>query len=155
DQVGGEPDHQLPLQERLADEAEVEVLQVAQPAVDHLRGAAGGADGVVAALQQRHRVAARGGVEGDAGAGEAAPDHDHLEPLPGDRLDCRLAGEHYTTTMFACAPLTTESNMHVRCAWLTAGTPWSARAAAARGPPAPGAAGPGGGGRRSAPRRAG
>ena len=62
--------------------------------MDHLRGAAGGAFGVVAALQQRHRVAARGGVEGDAGAGDAAADHDDLEVLAGDRLDRCGAGEH-------------------------------------------------------------
>ena len=94
DQVRGELDHQLALEQRLADEAEVEVLQVAQAAVDHLRGAARGADRVVAALEQRHRVAARGGVEGDAGAGDAAADHDDLEALAGDRLDRGGAGQH-------------------------------------------------------------
>ena len=66
DEVRRELDHQLALEQRLADQAEVEVLQVAQPAVDHLRGAARGADRVVVALDQRDRVAARGGVEGDA-----------------------------------------------------------------------------------------
>ena len=49
--------------------------------MDHLRGAARGADRVVAALEQGHRVAARGGVEGDAGAGDAAADDDDLEAL--------------------------------------------------------------------------
>ena len=55
--------------------------------MDHLRGAARGADGVVAALDQRHRVAARGRVERHAGAGDPAADHDDLEAPPGDRLD--------------------------------------------------------------------
>ncbi len=87
-------DHQLALEQRLADEAEVEVLQVAEAAMDHLRGAAGGADRVVAALQQRDRVAARGGVEGDPGAGDAAADDDHLEVLAGDLLDGAGAGQH-------------------------------------------------------------
>ncbi len=41
DQVRRQLDHQLALEQRLADQAEVEVLQVAQAAVDHLRGAAG------------------------------------------------------------------------------------------------------------------
>ena len=94
DEVRGQLHHQLALEQRLADQAEVEVLQVAQAAVDHLRGAAGGADGVVAALEQRHRVAARGGVEGDAGAGDPAADDDDLEALPGDRLDRRRPGQH-------------------------------------------------------------
>ncbi len=94
DQVRRQLDHQLALQQRLADQAEVEVLQVAEAAVDHLRGAAGGAGGVVAALQQRHRVAARGGVEGDAGAGHPAADHQHLEAPAGDLLQCGGAGQH-------------------------------------------------------------
>jgi hypothetical protein len=38
DQVRREPDHDLALDQRLADEAEVEVLQVAQAAVDELGG---------------------------------------------------------------------------------------------------------------------
>jgi hypothetical protein len=87
-------DHQLALQQRLADEAEVEVLQVAETAVDHLRGAAGGADGVVAALEQGDRVAARSGVEGDAGAGDAAADDDDLEVPSGDLLDGAGAAQH-------------------------------------------------------------
>jgi hypothetical protein len=54
DQVRRQLHHQLPLEQRLADEAEVEVLQIAETAVDHLRGAARGADRVVAALEQGH-----------------------------------------------------------------------------------------------------
>jgi hypothetical protein len=92
--VGRELDHQLALEQRLADEAEVEVLQVSQPAVDHLRGAARGAERVVLALEQRHRITARGRVEGDPGAGDAAADHHDLEPLAGDRIDCVGAREH-------------------------------------------------------------
>ena len=88
--------------------------------------------GVVAALQQGDRVAARGGVEGDAGAGDAAADHDDLEALAGDRLDCCGAGEH-------------QSRKSGR----------SARPGGARAAPSPGAGGRGAGGRRSARRRAG
>jgi hypothetical protein len=94
DEVGRELDHQLTLQQRLANQPEIEVLQVAEAAVDHLRGAAGGAHGVVAALQQGDRVATRGGVEGDPGAGDAAADDDDLEAPAGDRLDRCGAGEH-------------------------------------------------------------
>ena len=63
DEVGRELDQQLALEQRLADQAEVEVLQVAEAAVDHLRGAARGALAEVVALEQRDRVAARGRVE--------------------------------------------------------------------------------------------
>ena len=66
-------DQELSLEQGLADETEVEVLQVAQPAVDHLRGAARGPLGEVVALDQRHGVAARSGVERHAGAGDPPP----------------------------------------------------------------------------------
>ncbi len=103
DEVRRQLDHQLALEQRLADQAEVEVLQVAQAAVDHLRGAARGAFGVVAALQQRHRVPARGRVERDPGAGDAAADDDDLEVLAGDRLDCGRAGEHQSRKTVDCS----------------------------------------------------
>jgi hypothetical protein len=93
-EMRGQLDHQLALQQRLADQAEVKILQIAEAAVDHLRGAAGGADRIVAALQQRHRVATRGGVEGNAGAGDTAADHQHLKALAGDLLDGVGAGQH-------------------------------------------------------------
>ena len=70
-QVRREVDQDRPLEQRLAHQAEVEVLQVAQPAVHELGRAAGGADRVVLALDQRDAVAARGRVERDARAGDA------------------------------------------------------------------------------------
>ncbi len=79
DQVRGQVDHQLALHQRLAHQAEVEVLQVAQAAVHQLRGPAGGARRVVALLDQRDAVAARGRVQGHAGAGDAAADDHHVE----------------------------------------------------------------------------
>ncbi len=78
-QMRGERHHQLALQQRLAHEPEVEVLQIAQAAVDELARAAGGPRGVVGALEQRDAVAARGRVEGHAGAGDAAADDDDVE----------------------------------------------------------------------------
>ena len=45
------------------DQAELELLQVAQAAVDQLAGPAGGAGGEVAGLDQGHRQAPGGGVE--------------------------------------------------------------------------------------------
>ena len=47
DQVRRQLDQQRALEQRLADQPEVEVLEVAQAAVDQLRGAAGGAGGEV------------------------------------------------------------------------------------------------------------
>ena len=94
DEVRRQVDEQLALQQRLAHQSQVEVLQVTEAAVDHLRGAARGADGVVVALQQGDRVAARGGVQGHPGAGDAAADHDDLEVGARDRLDRRGTGQH-------------------------------------------------------------
>ena len=125
DQVGRELDHQLALEQRLANQAEVEVLEVAEAAVDHLRGAARGADRVVAALEQRDRVAAGGGVERDPGAGDPAADHDDLEALarrsPRSRLGAR---DHRRAPSDA----------------ITVGTPSPGRPAAAAAALSPGAA---------------
>ena len=87
-------DHQLALQQRLAHQAEVEVLEVAQAAVDQLGGAARGAGGVVLALDQGHAVAARGRVERHAGAGDAAADHHEIEAVPLEGGECIVARDH-------------------------------------------------------------
>ncbi len=58
DQVRRGFDQVLPLPERLEDQPEVELLQVTEPAVDQLGGAAARADGEVALLHQRDAVAA-------------------------------------------------------------------------------------------------
>ena len=93
-QVRGERGVDLALEQRLADEPEVEVLQVAQTAVDELARARGGAGRVVGLLDQRHRVAARGGVERHARARDAAADHEHVERLGGEGGDGVRAREH-------------------------------------------------------------
>ena len=93
-EVRGERGVDLALEQRLAHEPEVEVLQVAQAAVDELARARRGAGGVVGLLDQRDRVAARGGVERDAGAGDAAADHQHVERLGGEGGDGVRAREH-------------------------------------------------------------
>ena len=94
DQVRRELDQELALEQRLADQPEVEVLQIAQAAVHHLRGAAGGALSEVVALQQRHRITTRCRVERNAGAGDAAPDDDHVEGVLLDRLERVVARDH-------------------------------------------------------------
>ena len=94
DEVRRQLDHELALEQRLAHEAEVEVLQVAQAAVDELARAAGGPRGVVGLLDERDRVAARGRVERDAGAGDPAADDDDVEALGAQGGEGVGAGDH-------------------------------------------------------------
>ena len=65
--------------ERFAHEPEVEVLQVAQPAVDSLDERLEVPAAKSALLDERHAVAARGRVERHARPGDAAADHDQVE----------------------------------------------------------------------------
>jgi hypothetical protein len=94
DQMGRELDEQRALEQRLAHQAEVEVLQVAQAAVDQLGGTARGAGGEVGALDQGHAVAARGGVERDAGPGDATADDGEVERVPLERCERVCARDH-------------------------------------------------------------
>ena len=79
-------EQQAALAQRLAHEVELHLLEVAQPAVDQLGGAARGPRGEVPGLHQRHRQAAGGGVQRRAGAGRAAADHEHVEGLGAQPL---------------------------------------------------------------------
>ena len=74
--------------QRLANQTELQLLEVAQTAVEHLRTATGGAGGEVACFDQRHPQAAGGGIQGGADTHHAAADHHDVElfgaqPLPG------------------------------------------------------------------------
>jgi hypothetical protein len=100
DEVRRQGDHQLTLEQGLADQAEVELLEVAQAAVDELAGAAGGARGVVGLLDQRDAVAAGGGIESDAGAGDPAADHDEVEGVAAQRRDGVLTRDHGSQTTY-------------------------------------------------------
>jgi hypothetical protein len=62
--------------------------------VDELGRAAGGADGVVLALDQRDAVAARRRVEGHPGAGDPAPDDDDVEAIGLESRQCLVARDH-------------------------------------------------------------
>ena len=90
--------------ERLAHQAEVEHLEVAQPAVDQLAAAAAGADGQVALLEQPGGEPAGHGVEGRAGADDPAADDEDVElPVGGRR---RQRGERLVASPGAeCAGL--------------------------------------------------
>ena len=68
-----------PLVERLVHEPDVTVLQVSQSTVDQLRTLRRRAAREVVALDQRHPQPAMRRVEGDAGAGDATADHEHVE----------------------------------------------------------------------------
>ena len=96
--VRRERDEDLPLEQRLADQPEVEVLEVAEPAVDELARPARRPAGVVAALKQGDAVAAGRGVEGDAGARDPAADDDDVELGVRARkcLERRGPGDHYS-----------------------------------------------------------
>ena len=96
DQVRRQPVQDAPLPQRLPDQAELAVLQVAQAAVDQPGGAPRGPRGEVVLLHQGHRETARRGVQGDARAGDPAPDHQHVEPVlghPGQVGGAGLRGE--------------------------------------------------------------
>ena len=74
----------------LAHQTELQLLQVSQATVEHLRTATGGSGGEVAGLDQGDAQAARGGVQCRARAHHAtADDHDiellTAEALPGFR----------------------------------------------------------------------
>jgi hypothetical protein len=92
--VRGERDVELALEQRLAYQPEVEVLQVPQAAVDELRRPRGRPDRVVGALHERDRVPARGRVERHAGARDAAADDQHVDPLCGERGDGFCSAVH-------------------------------------------------------------
>ena len=70
---------QFTFAQRLADQAELELLEVAQAAVEHLRRATRRPGRVVARLDQRHPQSAGGGVERRAGPDDSAADHDDVE----------------------------------------------------------------------------
>ena len=74
DDVRGHGEQHLPLAQRLAHQAEGEVLQVAQPAVDELGRGRGRAAGQVGLLRQQHGQSAPGGIAGDAAAVDAPAD---------------------------------------------------------------------------------
>ena len=111
DQVRRDPgEHELALLERLADEPEVELLEVAHPSVEELARARRGPRGEVPLLDERHLQAARRGVEGDPGAGDATPDDEDVEVLARDAapglgalLGVQRCGSRHGTKVVASA----------------------------------------------------
>ena len=79
------------LAQRLGDEREVELLQIAHAAVHELGAAARGALGEVVRLEQQGPIAAARGVDGNAEPRGAAADHDDVEGLPVEPVDHLVA----------------------------------------------------------------
>ena len=81
DEMGREVEQARPLGERLADQPEPELLQVAQAAVDEPRRARGGPDRDVVLFDQGRAHPARRRIEEGAGADDPAADDDHVPGL--------------------------------------------------------------------------
>ncbi len=83
DEMGSGAEQLGALDQGFAHELELEMFQIAQAAMDELRGVGGGGAGIVALLGQQHFQAATGGVAGDRGAMNAAADDDKVERFRG------------------------------------------------------------------------
>ena len=75
------------LRERLADQAEPELLQVAQPAMDELGRPAAGANGQVVTFHERGAQSTRCRVQQGTDTRDAATHDEHVEPVAAERLD--------------------------------------------------------------------
>ena len=85
-QVGCVLEEALAFGERLVDQPDLALLQVAQTTVNQLRGFRGGARGEVVTLDERGAKAAGRRVEHDPRTRDAATDDDHVEGLGAQRL---------------------------------------------------------------------
>ena len=82
DDVGRRPQQDLALDQRLADQPELVILEIAQAAMDQLAAARRGPLREVVLLAQEHLEAAPGGVAGDARAVDAATDDQEIVDAP-------------------------------------------------------------------------
>ena len=91
DQVRAEPiHHQVAFEQRLPDESEVELLEVAETTVEDLAGPRRRTAGEVVGLDQHHRQPAGHRVEGHAGTGDATADDHHVEVAGAERTQLLL-----------------------------------------------------------------
>ncbi len=87
DQMGRQRrQRQLPFMQRLAYQAEFQLFEVAQAAVEHFRRAARRTRGEVTSLDQRHLQPAGSGVQRATGAHHASADDHHIELLGAESL---------------------------------------------------------------------
>lgn len=87
------PGQRASLVVRLADEPHVAETEVAQPAVDELRGGTRGARAEVARVDERDREALTRRVCGRGGPDHAAADDEEVERRPRERVARRLPGQ--------------------------------------------------------------
>ena len=88
-EVGCECQQSTPLRERLADEPEPELFEIAQAAVDQAGRPRRGPRGDVVLLHQDGAHPARGGVEQGAGPDDPAADDDDIPRLASEGGDVR------------------------------------------------------------------
>ncbi len=86
DQVRCDVEQDLPFAQRLEDQAEVALFEVAQAAVNQAAGAGAGAPGDVLLIHHDRPEAAHGGISGDTGAGDSGADHEQVGGCPGQLL---------------------------------------------------------------------
>src|SRR5690606_17497515 len=92
DQVWGDPgEHQLSFPQRLADQTEIELFQVPQPAVEQLRRPRRGPRREITRLYQRHPQSTSRRVERRTGTGHPAADHQNIKIGPIQRGPCPSA----------------------------------------------------------------
>ena len=83
DEVRSEAGGKQPsLVQSFMDQAQIELLQVAQAAVDKFAGSRRRTRGKVARLNEGHRQAARSGIDRGTGARDTATNDQDVEPLP-------------------------------------------------------------------------
>ena len=79
DDVRRSPQENLPLDQGFADEAELVIFEIAQPAVDEFAGTRRCSFGEIAFLDEQDRKSTTGGVARDSGAIDAAADDSEVE----------------------------------------------------------------------------
>src|SRR5262249_10471199 len=131
--------------QRLTDQAELELLQIAQAAVDQLGGPARRTGRQVTCLDQRDGQPAGGRVERRTGAGHATPDHEHVEALrlepgqvggaplgrelPGPEAGRLRISKHAVHSIACWSDITPKTCLNSCESWLAVArrtSPWSA-----------------------------
>jgi hypothetical protein len=86
-QVRRQPKEDGALVKRFPHQADLEMLQVAEPAVNHLRRLAAAAGSEVALFDERDRQSPESGIPGDAGPGRAASQNGDVEVILTEPLE--------------------------------------------------------------------
>ena len=87
DDVRGVAKQHLALDQRLADQAELVIFEIAQPAMDQLGAGRGGGAREIVLLDQQDAEAAARGIAGDPGTVDAAADDQQIDGAGAAPLD--------------------------------------------------------------------